>query len=99
MANEARVWMRSQDPSETVTFTVAAATAIAKGTVMVATIGSDMTVVAHSAADQGFIGIADESKDASDGQVDIAVVTGGIIEFIAGGTIPAGQLVKLDTTA
>lgn len=96
MANEVEVEV--EGPITRRTATVADATAITKGTVMVFE-GGTRTVIAHTGVTQRFAGIAVREKEASDGIVSIAIQTGGVARFRAGGEIHAGDYVVLDSTA
>lgn len=101
MANEAREYMDNTNAGR-ITVTIADGTAIAQGSVMVWSVAADKTAVKHSRADESYAGIMYESKVADDGVTTATIMCatpGCIAEFIAGGTIRAGDLVKLDSTA
>jgi hypothetical protein len=71
-------------------YTVADATAIAKGTMLVAS--SDPRVaIAHSAANQTFLGFAVEDKVANDGQTKIGVRRQGVWDIESNGTMAVGN--------
>lgn len=71
------------------TYTIANATAVSYGTVMV--LGSDpRTAIAASATLNVPAGIASSDKEASDGKTRISVYTNGIADMIASGAIVLG---------
>lgn len=95
MANEADVVNLDSDIHY---FTVADGTAIQKGTIMV--ISADpRTIIAHSAANEIFVGVAVEDKVAGDGQTRIGVRTRGIFDMVASAAITLGRPVALSGTA
>ena len=80
-------------------FTVAAGTAITKGTVMV--ISGDRTAIAHNGTIGGYYpaGVAVEDKTATDNRVTMGCMRTGVCGFIADGTITTGDLVEVGGSA
>ena len=102
MANEASIielFGEGSSKGRPIRFTVADATALTKGTVMVNT--DPRTMVAHSAADQPFCGILAAGKAALDTAVSIAVYTDGIFDMTAAaaGVTAVGAMVATSGTA
>jgi hypothetical protein len=98
MANEARVLAGSVDKTIVRTVTVADATAIPKGTLLVFA-GSSNVAVAHAAAlNQRAAGFATSSKLASDGYLTMGVQRTGEVIATADGVITSGDLVRISRT-
>lgn len=99
MANEAVIIELLGNKGDPIRYTIADATAIAKGTLMY--LSSDpRTMSAHSAQGQDFVGIAATEKVANDGQTTLGVYTNGIFDLVdssAGMTL--GDMAKLSGTA
>lgn len=95
MANEAVIIELLGNEGDVVQYTVAAGTAITKGTLMY--LSSDpRTILASSAEGQIFVGIAVSDKTATDGATKMGVYTNGIFDLKATtATITLGNLVKL----
>jgi len=94
MANEA---VRVGGPSDNKqTAVMADATAVAVGSVIVH--GNGIGTI-HSSINETFLGIAENGKAASDGRLDICIAVEG--DFLIGvdGTVTAGDIVCLGTTA
>ncbi|NOR85272.1 hypothetical protein GQ473_04080 [archaeon] len=80
MANEAVIIELLGNEGDVVQYTVAAGTAITKGTLMY--LSSDpRTILATSAQGQIFVGIASTDKTATDGATKIGVYTNGIFDL------------------
>jgi hypothetical protein len=102
MANEARVFAEGvgnvDSPVTVRQFTVADATAIAKGTFMIATAGS-RTALAHPDNSNGLssrcLGVATSSKTASDGVTEMGLQRTGVVVATASAQIRSGDLVTL----
>lgn len=94
MADEVEIARRD---APTQYFTVADGTAITKGTVMV--LSGAMTAIAHSAANEVFLGIATEDKPASDGRTVIGVMRKGIFRMKVTAAVGLGNTVNLGATA
>lgn len=94
MANEAVIIELLGNGGNPVSFTVADATAIAKGTLMKLT---DARLAVATAADNDpFCGIAASAKTANDGQTRIACYTHGIFDLVCtAAAITAGAIVSI----
>jgi len=94
MANEASI-IELFNGGRVISYTVAAGTAIAKGTLMV--LGSDpRTAVASSGQGQIFVGVAASAKTATDGATTIGVYTDGIFDMTDSGSgMTLGDIAKL----
>lgn len=91
MANEA---VCIETPTRFARYTVADGTAIPIGTLMY--MSGDHTILASSAADQPFAGIAWEQKTASDGITQLTVALDGVWDITATGAANVlGELVAL----
>ena len=99
MAAEAVIIELLGDGGDVVRYTVANATGIAKGALMVVT--DPRTAIAHSAADQPFVGIASSEKVASDGQTTLGLYTNGIFDLTAAaaGVTTVGYVCAVSGTA
>lgn len=93
MADEAVLVYETVPP---IPFTVANATAIAKGALLKMT--DPMTAIINSGANDVFAGVAAEEKVASDGRTKLGVYRGGIFRMLAKDTITAGDLVEISST-
>jgi hypothetical protein len=93
MASEATLIFELEPP---IPFTVAEATGIAKGAILL--MSDPMTAATSTASDDIIAGIAAEEKVASDGRTKLAVYIRGIFKMEANGTITVGQMVKSDAT-
>lgn len=95
MALEARVLAEGTQNARIVQVTVAAGTAIPKGTLLVWTSG-DRTAIAHSAASGGanMCGFATEEKTATDGKTTIGVQCAGIVDAYLDGSVSSGDLIE-----
>ena len=99
MANEAVIIELLGNAGDPISCTCADGTGIAKGTLLQLT---DARVAsAHSAADEGIIGIAAMEKVASDGSTTISVYTNLIVDITAaaGGVTAVGHLCAASATA
>jgi len=95
MANEATLIFETEVP---IPFTVADGTAITKGAFL--TLTDPMTVATTGAnANAVVVGIAAESKIASDGKTKLGVYMRGIFKVLAGGTITVGDMVESHSDA
>jgi len=91
MANEA---VCIETPTKFARYTVADGTGIAIGTLMY--LSGDYTILASSAADQPFAGIAWEEKTASDGITELTVAQDGVWDLTATNAANVlGELVAL----
>ena len=93
MANEAVLMFETHLP---VSFTVANATGIEKGTVL--TMADPMTASAVSLSGAAVAGIAAEEKIASDGKTRMAVYRGGIFKVTASGSVTVGNALIADNS-
>ena len=92
MANEARVFAEGPENCIVRSFTVADATAIPKGTLLVDF--ATRSGVAHTAAvKKAVLGYTTMSKEASDGRTQIGCQRTGVIEAIADGYVSTGDIV------
>lgn len=98
MANEARVFAEGVENCITRQFTVADATAIAKGALLVHN-ASSRTAIAHDVANsQCPLGFATHAKDASDGQTTIGLQRTGVVVAYIDGSVHTGQVVMASDT-
>ena len=93
MVNEALIRNRISDPID---FTVADATAIAKGALLALT--DERTAILSSSVAQPLAGIAAREKVASDGRTNLAVYYDGVFDMVASGAIRIGAWVVSGTT-
>jgi hypothetical protein len=92
MANEARVFAEGPDSCVVRSFTVADATAIPKGTLLVD--NGSRTGIAHTAAvKKAALGFATMSKEANDGRTQVGCQTMGVVEAIADNVVNTGDLI------
>ncbi len=99
MSNEALVMQGESRPDWITYYTVADATAIAKGTILRLVTTATRTAIAHAAAGEIPVGLAVSEKEANDGQTEMGVQRSGLAYLTAGGTIDEGDLLILDGTA
>lgn len=98
MANEWTIIELLGNAGNPVRFACADGTGIAKGTAM--THSDNRTVVAHSAENESFAGVAAHEKVASDGSTSIALYTCGIFECTDNGwDVTLGKRAKLYNAA
>ena len=99
MANEAIVTDLLGNNGDVVMYSVANASAIAKGAVCI--LQDLRTVVTHAAVDTPVVGIALHEKVANDGMTQIGVITNCIAKFtvVGGGTTTIGDTVSMGGTA
>ena len=83
MANEATKITLLGNAGDPVTYTVAAGTAIAKGTLM-QIFASPQTATATNGANKIFAGVASVEKSATDGVTEIALWTHGLFDMTCG---------------
>ena len=83
MADEAVKITLLGNAGDPVTYTVAAGTAIAKGTLMRLS-ASPQTAIGTSGGSQRFIGIASVEKTATDGVTELALWTHGLFDMTCG---------------
>ena len=98
MANEA-VIIELFDGGRPISYIIADGAAIAKGTLM--QLSADMTMSAHSGADEPIVGVLVQEKVISDGSTRAAVYTNGIFDITAaaGGVTPLGNICASSATA
>ena len=94
MAHEATLLYQLELP---VPFTVAAGTAIEKGTLLKLTDG--MVAIAHSGDEDAICGIAAEEKTATDGKTQLAVYIRGIFKMYTSAAVTVGDAVAASATA
>ncbi len=99
MANEARVFAEGVDQVIVRQFTVADATALPKGTLMVSSVATNRTAVVHASYRQRPLGFTVSSKTASDGQTEIGLQRTGVVNAYVDGNAEAGMIAVLGTTA
>lgn len=98
MANEARVFAEGVNNVIVRQVTVADATAVPKGTLLVHN-ASSRTGEAHAAATLRHpLGYTTSSKEANDGFTEIGVQRTGVVDVYADGAIPTGSLVSISQT-
>lgn len=100
MANEAKVFAEGPEDSIVRQFTVADATALPKGTLMIDG-GATRTATKHVAASTlAPLGFTTSSKEASDGRTEIGLQRTGVVDAYADGAIRTGDLlIPGETTA
>lgn|SRR3990167_9150211 len=92
MANEARVFAEGPDNCLVRSFTVADATAVPKGTLLVD--NGDRTGIAHTAAvKKAALGYTTMSKEASDGRTQVGCQRTGVVDAVYDGFIETGDVV------
>ena len=98
MANEARVFAEGVDNVVVRQITVADATALAKGTMLVYG-AATRTGIAHSIQYQRPLGFTTSSKEASDGFTEIGVQRTGVVVATVDAATNTGDLMGLGATA
>lgn len=97
MADEARVFAEGPENCIVRQFTVANATAIPKGTMLVSS--GDRTGIAHSTANQRPLGYTTMSKTASDGRTTMGCQRTGVVAAVSDGSWTTGDILILSATA
>lgn len=85
------------ETSIAIPFTVANATAIAKGAILKLT--DPMTAIINSGAEDAIAGIAAEEKVASDGRTKLGVYRSGIFRGTSAAAITVGDVLSVSATA
>ena len=100
MANEARVFAEGVENVIVRQVTVADATAIAKGSLLVF-VGASRTAIIHTVAGGPTArpaGFATSSKEANDGITEIGVQRTGVVDAYTDGVTTSGELIKVGET-